>query len=227
MPFGSLFVINPADNSIDSNISVGSRPLNVFAYSGASSPKILVSHFASDDVYVLDKFDFSLTRQIAPIGDPYSAALCTSNGYIYLASRSENKVYLINPAIWDIVNSIALGGGCIGVAYVAAVDRIYVTNSSVGTVSVVNPSTNTVATTITVGGAPREIILSPYDGYLYISNRSLPYLSVVNPATNTVIGAINISAPSSGLCYCSPINSVIATSTDTGFIYFIPPNSFV
>ena len=224
---GYLYVIDPSSDSVVTNVLVGDAPLNSFFYSGDYPSTILVSNFSSNDVSVIDASTYLEITRISSIGQPYMAAFCPIDGFVYLASRADGCVYLIDPSSWTVSTSISLDGGCIGVAYVSAASRVYVTNTNTGTVSVVDPNYESVESTISVGGRPREIILSPYDGYLYVSNRSLPYLSVIDPSSDTVIGTVKIGATSSGLGYSSPTNSIFATSTEIGSVFVIPPGSFI
>ena len=219
---GQLTGINYSSSTIVSSTTVGNSPLNSFFYSGS----VLVSNFGSGSISVINASSQVLTATVSGIGQPYTAAYCTTNGYIYVASRSFGGVYLIDPTSWTIFRSISLGGGCIGVTYLSAYNNIYVTNTNTGTVSVISCSSQSVLVTITVGGKPREIVRNIYDGFLYVSNRSLPYISVIDPNDNTVVGTVKIGATSSGLTYCPVTNSVYATSTEIGSVFVIPPNSF-
>ena len=175
---GTVSVINPYNNTVIKNITVGISPIFITSESGY----IYVANAGSNTVSVINSTTNNVIKNITVGISPIF--ITSESGYIYVANTGSSTVSVINPYNNTVIKNITVGQRPYSVSSTSLNDYVYVTNSNSSTVSVINSTTNNVIKNITVGNGPSSII--PVERSIYVVNTGSNTVSVINSTTNNV-----------------------------------------
>ncbi|BCU67895.1 hypothetical protein HS7_13320 [Sulfolobales archaeon HS-7] len=223
-------VIDPANNTILTNITVGNQPEGI-TYD-PSNGYLYVVDALSNNVSVIDPADNVVIANITVGNYPKGIAYDSSNGYLYVTDSGSVFVSVINPSADQVVGNISVGFLPNDIVYDPGNGYIYVTGSSAtgyAYVSVVNPSTDKAITNISFGipttqGFPEGITYDPSNGYIYVTG--ICSVSTIDPHSNTIITHVNVPDNSRCLVY-DPGNGYLYVTgyfpNDSGLVSVINP----
>ena len=127
----SVSVINPANNTVMKDITVGSNPSSIHRYGDA----MYIANSGSNNVSVISLANNTVIKNIA-VG-AYPISIITSMNAIYVANGESNTVLVINPDNNTVIKNIAVGANPSSIYGFG--DTVYVANGESNTVSVINP----------------------------------------------------------------------------------------
>jgi YVTN family beta-propeller protein len=199
----TVSVINPANNTVIKNITVGASPSSIYGFGDA----VYVANGESNTVSVINPANNTVMKNIT-VGDNPGSSYGFGDA-VYVANSDSNTVSVINPANNTVIKNIKVGanpGSIYGFG-----GAVYVANSDSNTVSVINPVTNEVVAGVTfdinpfVGG---QIICNgldaPINRYFYVSsetecvakpNNGYEFASWVETFAGNSTRTINASTP--------------------------------
>ncbi len=155
-----LHVITASDNTIESNILVGSRPRSaVFTRSGDIA---YATAEISGEVVKVDIINAKILKTV-PLGDskakPKDVILSKDEKIIYVAGGRANKIIVMDADTLEIIKGIPVGKRVWGLAMSSDGQRVFTTNGVSGTVSVIDTNKNEVIKTIEVGKFPWGVVV--------------------------------------------------------------------
>jgi YVTN family beta-propeller protein len=218
----TVSVINPNNNTVVKNITVGEGPGFIATATTPFGDYIYIANFLSDTVSVIGPNTNTVVKNITVGEGPNFIATIgdypTIGEYIYVTNFYSSTVSVINPNSNTVVKNITVGEGPNFIATTPFGDYIYIANSDSSTVSVINPNNNTVVKNITVGKDPSFI--AAIEDALYVVNSGSGTLSLVDPITNEEVAGIkfDIKPFGAGQIICNgleaPINRYLYVSSD-------------
>lgn len=156
-----LHVIKAADNTIENNILVGSRPrAATFTKSGDIA---YATAEISGEVVKVD-MNSGKVLKTGSTGDakskPKDVLLSKDEKLIYVAGGRANKVKVMDADTLEIIKMIPVGKRVWGLAMTRDRSRLFTTDGVSGTVSVIDTNKNEVIKTIEVGKFPWGVIVN-------------------------------------------------------------------
>ncbi|MGH9977464.1 MAG: hypothetical protein ACRD8Z_16775, partial [Nitrososphaeraceae archaeon] len=199
----TVSVINPANNTVIKNITVGAYPISITTSMNA----VYVANGESNTVSVINPANNTVIKNITVGASPGS--IYGFGDTIYVANGESNTVSVINQTNNTVIKNIKVGanpGSIYGFG-----DTIYVANSDSNTVSVIYPVSNEVVAGVTFNINPFEggqIICdgldAPINRYFYVSsgtecigkpNNGYEFASWVETFEGNSTRTINASTP--------------------------------
>jgi len=155
-----LHVIKAAENVIESNILIGSRPrAAVFTKSGDIA---YATAEISGEVVKVDIINAKILLT-ASTGDakskPKDVILSKDEKTIYVAGGRANKIIVMDAESLKILKGIPVGKRVWGLAMTGNGERVFTTDGVSGTVSVIDTKRNEVIKTIEVGKFPWGVVV--------------------------------------------------------------------
>ncbi len=156
-----LHVITAADNMIENNILVGSRPrAATFTKSGDIA---YATAEISGEVVKVDMNSGKILKT-GSTGDakskPKDVLLSKDEKVIYVAGGRANKVKVMDADTLEIIKMIPVGKRVWGLAITKDGSRVFTTDGVSGTVSVIDTNKNEVIKTIEVGKFPWGVVIN-------------------------------------------------------------------
>lgn len=156
-----LHVITAADNTIEHNILIGSRP-RAATFTQAGDIAYATAEISGEVV----KVDMNSGKVLltASTGDPKSkpkdVLLSKDEKTVYVAGGRSNKIKVMDADTLEIKKMIPVGKRVWGLAMTKDRDRLFTTDGVSGTVSVIDTNKNEVIKTIEVGEFPWGVIVN-------------------------------------------------------------------
>jgi YVTN family beta-propeller protein len=215
--------------ALDSEISVGSTPVNVTLL--PNQKELYVLNKTSGTVTVISTADNSVLAT-APVGtNPVWAVPSADSSRVFVVNQGSGNVSVIDATSHTVIATITVGTSPNYAVFDSKNQRVLVTNSGSGTLSVINgdptsPQFETVRN-VTVGTNPQSVTALADGSRIYVANTGSNSVSVISSlnlvATKTVaVGTAPVSISSDGdstkvftANRDSKDVSVIVTSTDT------------
>lgn len=155
-----LHVITAADNTIENNILVGSRPrAATFTQSGD------IAYATAEISGEIVKVDMNTGKVLktGSTGDskskPKDVLLNKDESRIYVAGGRANKIIVMDANTLEIIKGIPVGKRVWGLAMSKDGNRLFTTDGVSSTVSVIDTNKNSVIKTIDVGEFPWGVII--------------------------------------------------------------------
>ncbi len=200
--------------------------------SAGAAPYAYITNLASNNVYVIDIANNTVTATVNVGTGPVGVAVNPTGTRVYVANYGGNTVSVIDTATNTVTATVNVGTGPFGVAVNPAGTRVYVANFGSITVSgkivsVIDTTTNTVTATVNVGTGPRGVVVDPAGTRVYVANQGSNTVSVIGTTTNTVTATVSVGIgpygvavnPAGTRVYVANIGSnnvsVIDTTTNT------------
>ncbi len=188
---GTVSVIDTADNTVLTTVTVGSYPLGVAV--NPAGTMAYVANYNADTVSVIETNTNTVVATV-PVGDsPMGVTINPTGTRVYVTNEIGNSVSVIDTSSNTVIATMTSPGtGLYGVAVNSDGTKVYAVKSNINGVSVIDTTTNTAESTVTVGGSPKGIAVSPIEAVAYVANSADDTVSVINTDTNTVIDTINV-----------------------------------
>ncbi len=177
---GSLSIIDAANQSVISTVSVGTNPSSVTALDG----KVFVTNFTTNDVSVVSPLTDTVIATISVGSGPIGATI--GGNRLYVFNRTAGTVSIIDTSSLSVVATVAVGGQPSTGAAVGS--KLYVANQAGSSVSVIDMLTDTVSATISTASGPRNPLAIGTKLYLLHSTS----VTVIDTETDTVSSTISL-----------------------------------
>lgn len=155
-----LHVIKAADNTIENNILIGSRP-RAATFTQAGDIAYATAEI-SGEVVKVDMESGKILEQ-ASLDDkkakPKDILLSKDEKFVYVAAGRANKIMVMDAASLDVIKGIPVGKRVWGLAMNNDKSRLFTTDGVSGTVSVIDTEAHKVIKTIEVGAFPWGVMV--------------------------------------------------------------------
>ena len=207
----SVTVINTANNTILTTISVGSAPNSIAASPDGS--RVYVAN-EGQTVSVINTSTHKVIATI-PVGAyPTGIVVSPDGNRVYVVNNNSADVSVINTTTNTVISTISIGGGIFGIAISPDGKTLYVTNEVQNNLVVISTATNTITATITedLGSDSEGVAVSPDGKLVYVASNTSSLLLVINAANNQIISKIPIGFAPVGVSV-SPDGSRVYVAT--------------
>ena len=192
----TVTVLNTANNTIVSTITVGSGPIGVAISPDGS--KAYVTNAGSATVSVINTITNTVTSTI-PVGQyPYGICVSPDGSRIYVTCYSSNYVAIIDASTNSVITTIDLPYTN-GIAISPDGSKLYVTNEASGLLTVINTATYAIITKIVLGTYPFAVVTSPDGSRVYVTDYVQNMAVIIDAATNSVIAKVPVGNGPTGI----------------------------
>jgi YVTN family beta-propeller protein len=226
---GTVAVVDTANNSVVTTITVGFSPFGVAAHPSGSH--VYIGNMDDNSVSVIATASNTVVATV-PVGmGPMGLAVHPNGSRLYVANYYEDTVSVIDTA----TNTVVPGGtitidagppgnfdGPIGLAVNPAGTRLYVVNNESFSVSVIDTATLAVVATVKsgMGQRPVGVAVHPTGAWVYITNAMSSNVAVLDTATNTVATTVAVGMSPRGVAV-HPSGSHVYVATGSGTVSVI------
>ncbi len=208
---GQVTVINTADNSVVTTLTVGSdtRQLSYDPLNGL----VYVTNYGFGNLTVINTTTNTVTGQVfIGVGlAPSQPSVDTANGDLYIADNDPSgSVFVYDPANGSFVARVPVGAYPARPLYDPANGLVYVGNEFSGNVSVISTANNTIVGSFPAGDYPAALAADPAAGLLFVGNWF---------SNDTTV--VNTSAPGGGVDVLGPGTTSSNVSTEGGGTIFL------
>ncbi len=179
---GIVSVINTADNSIITNIPVGSFPVGVSV--SPAGDRVYITNRSDNTVSVINTNTNSVVSTIQVGRFPAGIVTSPDGKRVYVAGG--NAIFVIDAVTNEVISEIPSTNPT-GISVSPNGSRLYVTNPVIGRVSVINTLDNSLIAEIRVGSRPTGIAIGLDGRKLYIVDIQPPTVFAINAEDNRVI----------------------------------------
>ena len=204
---GEVTVINGANNSVATTVSVGATPVAV-----AVNPVTNMAYVAnngSGNLTIIDGSSNSVTGTIATGTTPTAVALDPGSNTVFVANGGSNSVSIIDGANGAVRGTATVGADPVALAVNPVNHLAYSTNAGDGNVSVINGVTASATATVGAGTDPVAVAVNPATNTIYVANEGSSNVTIINGATLSAAATVAVGS--------SPVS--VAVNPITNIIY--------
>jgi YVTN family beta-propeller protein len=223
----TVSVIDPATQTVLTEIAVGSEPRNLAPNPDGS--RMYVPNRFGDSVSVIDTADNTVVDTVtdASFDEPYAVTVTPDGSRVYVANKegggsSTGSVTVIDAATNTVVDNV--DDPCFsspeGIVADPVRARVYLINRNTNAstdhqVCIINTNTNTVSGAVSVGSEPRYGVVTPDGSALFTSNNSSGDVSRVALDSGNTVTTINVNASPRNMVLSNDATKLyVATQTD-------------
>ncbi|MGB8856179.1 MAG: beta-propeller fold lactonase family protein [Burkholderiales bacterium] len=221
--FGTVSVINTADNSVSETVAVG----NYYPWGVAVTPDGSKVYVTNNNVFgtvaVINTADNSVSATVTVGNYPFGVAVTPDGSRVYVANQGSGTVSVIDAGSNTISATVVVGNAPLGVAVTPNGSRVYVGNIS-NTVSVINTADNSVSATVPVGINPEGVAVTPDGSRVYVANWGSGTVSVIDTASNSVSATVTVGDYPYGVAVTPDGSQVYVANGNSGTVSVINTN---
>lgn len=214
-----LLVVNTANNTLVTTITVGSTP---YAVSVSHDGKfVYVANQASGNVSVVDAQTNKEISKITVGHSPSGLVVSPDGKFLYVTNNGDQSITAIDLTT-QAKKTIQVGLTPEGIAISPNGQMLYVANRNSNNVSVINTASNTVQATITVGASPQGIACSADGTRVYVTNYNNKSVTVIDAVSNAVLPpAITVGTNPHGIAVSPDGQTIYVANSGSGDISII------
>ena len=161
----------------------------------ASSPRVIQTNSAGDNVTVIDPATNKVVGSINDIDVPHGVTIAPDGSRIYITEEPTKTVDIVDAKTLKIVKKIPLSGRPNNLAVAKDGRRVYVGIAQApGAVDVIDTASLSNVKTIPVEGAVHNVYVTPDGRYAVSGSVARSVISVIDTETNTVAWSVKLSS---------------------------------
>ncbi|MEW5974290.1 MAG: YncE family protein [Acidobacteriota bacterium] len=186
----TLSIVNLADNSIKTTLSVGLTPTSV-AFNPTTN-KAVVTNFGSNTVSIIDLATEKVDATVEVGNSPRDVAIDTKNNVAIITNLNGNSVSLVdlNTNQNLVTSPIQVGRSPIAVAYNPELNQAMVANFLDGNLSIIDLTNRAAIGNIVVGIDPVDIAVNLETKRAVVANSGTNDVTVIDLTKNTAVATV-------------------------------------
>jgi YVTN family beta-propeller protein len=215
---GGVAVINTADNTVESMISLGMESMAEGLCILPGQNFLYVASSYGDRVFVVDTETLQAVDSIAVGGDPTGICASPSGDYVYVTNKMDNTVSVIRTSDNTVIAVRDVGYDPTAVCCTPDGAYAYIANGAgTGSVSVLRTSDNQVIKTINAASYSESIApLMPSSDYIYVADTNAESVSIISVADQDVVMTVGVGWRPDALCSVPSRNFVYVANNVSG-----------